>query len=196
MHIVITPLSASTHSDIALMEAVVGFFGRLEFMTFGEAAFTQTSEFVNQARRIVLDAVAKNQNQHNSQVEPNGQEDTLSLSPGALVSDVEDTSSDRRPGFTVHDTDDDPADEPIQPMGLEPISTFRPGAAEKQRDSRCIGTQVTDYMVHDVDPPDFGGTFSTLHDNLMSGGISLSFGALPGEYWSDEWLTANSLDLV
>lgn len=194
MHIVINPLSASTHSDIALMEAVVGFFGRLEFMTFGEAAFTQTSEFVNQARRIVVEAVA--QNKHTSPGELNGQGDALSPSPGALISDVEDTSSDRRPGITVHDADDDPVGESIQPMALEPISTVRLGAPEKQHDSRCIGTQVTDYVVHDVDPPDFGGTFPTLHDNIMSGGINLSLGALPGEYWSDEWLAANSLDVV
>jgi hypothetical protein len=34
------------------MEAVVGFFGRLEYITSGETAFTKTAEFVRQARRV------------------------------------------------------------------------------------------------------------------------------------------------
>ncbi|KAJ6084236.1 fungal-specific transcription factor domain-containing protein [Penicillium sp. IBT 16267x] len=52
VHIVSHPLSESTQSDIALMETVVGFFGRLEYITSGEAAFTKTAEFVRQARRV------------------------------------------------------------------------------------------------------------------------------------------------
>ncbi|KAJ5633485.1 fungal-specific transcription factor domain-containing protein [Penicillium lividum] len=52
VHIVSSPPSASTQSDIALMEAVVGFFGRLEYITSGETAFTKTAEFVRQARRV------------------------------------------------------------------------------------------------------------------------------------------------
>ena len=35
------------------MEVVVGFFGRLEFVTSGVAAFTKTGEFVRQARNVV-----------------------------------------------------------------------------------------------------------------------------------------------
>ena len=35
------------------METVVGFFGRLEYVTSGEAAFTKTTEFVRQARSVV-----------------------------------------------------------------------------------------------------------------------------------------------
>uniref|UniRef100_A0A8H7NBZ8 Uncharacterized protein n=1 Tax=Bionectria ochroleuca TaxID=29856 RepID=A0A8H7NBZ8_BIOOC len=34
------------------METVVGFFGRLEYVTSGEAAFTKTTEFVRQAPNI------------------------------------------------------------------------------------------------------------------------------------------------
>lgn len=34
------------------METVVGFFGRLEYITSGETAFTKTAEFVRQARRV------------------------------------------------------------------------------------------------------------------------------------------------
>ncbi|KAF7166310.1 hypothetical protein CNMCM6106_002168 [Aspergillus hiratsukae] len=52
VHIVSNPPSESTQSDIALMEAVVGFFGRLEYITSGETAFTKTAEFVRQARRV------------------------------------------------------------------------------------------------------------------------------------------------
>ncbi|CAH0058694.1 unnamed protein product [Clonostachys solani] len=52
VHIVCNPPDDTTQSDIALMETVVGFFGRLEYVTSGEAAFTKTTEFVRQARNI------------------------------------------------------------------------------------------------------------------------------------------------
>ncbi|KAH6879562.1 fungal-specific transcription factor domain-containing protein [Thelonectria olida] len=51
-HVVTSPDNASTRNDIALMEVVVGFFGRLEYITSGETAFTKTTEFVRLARRI------------------------------------------------------------------------------------------------------------------------------------------------
>ncbi|KAH7159409.1 fungal-specific transcription factor domain-containing protein [Dactylonectria estremocensis] len=51
-HVVTSPNDTSTRNDIALMEVVVGFFGRLEYITSGEAAFTKTTEFVRLARRI------------------------------------------------------------------------------------------------------------------------------------------------
>lgn len=56
MHIVCNPLATSVSNDIALMDAVVGFFGRLEYITSGEAAFTRMGELVQQARCIVLSA--------------------------------------------------------------------------------------------------------------------------------------------
>lgn len=52
VHIVTKPPCESTKSDIALMETVVGFFGRLEYVTSGETAFTKASEFVRQARTV------------------------------------------------------------------------------------------------------------------------------------------------
>ncbi|KAI3542220.1 hypothetical protein CSPX01_06975 [Colletotrichum filicis] len=53
VHVVSNPYDSDNQSDIALMETVVGFFGRLEYVTSGEAAFTKTTEFVRQARRVV-----------------------------------------------------------------------------------------------------------------------------------------------
>ncbi|UPL04054.1 hypothetical protein LCI18_014988 [Fusarium solani-melongenae] len=53
VHVASNPNDESTRNDIALMEVIVGFFGRLEYITSGEAAFTKASEFVHQARRIV-----------------------------------------------------------------------------------------------------------------------------------------------
>ncbi|KXH49698.1 hypothetical protein CNYM01_01552 [Colletotrichum nymphaeae SA-01] len=53
VHVVSNPHDCRNQSDIALMETVVGFFGRLEYVTSGEAAFTKTTEFVRQARRVV-----------------------------------------------------------------------------------------------------------------------------------------------
>jgi hypothetical protein len=51
-HTVSNPPDESTQGDIALMEMVVGFFGRLEYVTSGEAAFTTTTEFVRHARSM------------------------------------------------------------------------------------------------------------------------------------------------
>lgn len=54
MHVVCSrPDETTTQNDIALMEVIVGFFGRLEYVTSGEAAFTKTTEFVRQARAVV-----------------------------------------------------------------------------------------------------------------------------------------------
>jgi hypothetical protein len=53
MHVVCNPLEASARNDIALMEAVVGFFGRLEYLTSGDTAFTKTGEFVRHVRMVV-----------------------------------------------------------------------------------------------------------------------------------------------
>ncbi|KAK1515053.1 uncharacterized protein CCOS01_13246 [Colletotrichum costaricense] len=53
VHVVSNPYDSRNQSDIALMETVVGFFGRLEYVTSGEAAFTKTTEFARQARRVV-----------------------------------------------------------------------------------------------------------------------------------------------
>ncbi|EFX06040.1 fungal specific transcription factor domain containing protein [Grosmannia clavigera kw1407] len=53
MHVMCNPSDGSSSNDIALMEAVVGLFGRLEYVTSGEAAFTKATEFVRQARSVV-----------------------------------------------------------------------------------------------------------------------------------------------
>ncbi|KAH6970939.1 fungal-specific transcription factor domain-containing protein [Ilyonectria sp. MPI-CAGE-AT-0026] len=53
MHVVCSPPDDSIQNDIALMEVIVGFFGRLEYITSGEAAFTKTTEFVRQARSVL-----------------------------------------------------------------------------------------------------------------------------------------------
>lgn len=47
------PPNESTQTDLALMETAVGFFGRIEYMTSGEATFTKTTEFVRHARCII-----------------------------------------------------------------------------------------------------------------------------------------------
>ncbi|KAJ3523669.1 hypothetical protein NM208_g12361 [Fusarium decemcellulare] len=53
LNVVERPSEESARDDIALMETVVGFFGRLEYITSGEAAFTKTTDFVRQARHAV-----------------------------------------------------------------------------------------------------------------------------------------------
>lgn len=62
LHVVSNPFNESTQSDIALMEVIVGFFGRLEYVTSGEAAFTKTTEFVRQARSVTDNAARAHSN--------------------------------------------------------------------------------------------------------------------------------------
>jgi hypothetical protein len=57
-HVIYNPTELSARNDIALMEVVVGFFGRLEFLTSGVTAFTKTGEIVRQAR-IAVDHVCQ-----------------------------------------------------------------------------------------------------------------------------------------
>lgn len=44
------------------MEVIVGFFGRLEYVTSGEAAFTKMTELVRQARSVTDNAVRAHSN--------------------------------------------------------------------------------------------------------------------------------------
>jgi hypothetical protein len=53
IHVLSSPLDESTPRDIVLMETIVGLLGRLEYVTSGEAAFTNSREFVRQARLFV-----------------------------------------------------------------------------------------------------------------------------------------------
>ena len=163
MHTVTNPSSASTHNDIALMEAVAGFFGRLEFMTLGEAAFTKTSEFARQARRIVAKAVDQNQNGRR------------------------DSPSERRPGITVYDANDGLGCLPDLPISLE-LTPTNWTAPDKQHVSGHIRPRGTDFIVHDAgtecDPPDFGGIFPSLRsNNPMNDSMDLLFDDLPDGYW-------------
>ena len=53
------------------MEVVVGFFGRLEFLTSGVTAFTKTGEIVRQAR-IAVDHAWQNRNSPTADPQPLG----------------------------------------------------------------------------------------------------------------------------
>jgi hypothetical protein len=53
-------MAESASNDIALMEVVVGLFGRLEFITSGIAAFTKAREFVRLAQTVVAKAHGDN----------------------------------------------------------------------------------------------------------------------------------------
>jgi len=71
MHVVCNPLEWTANNDIALMEVIIGFFGRLEFVTSGVAAFTKTGEFVRQARYMVDRARANAQISSGTSVDRN-----------------------------------------------------------------------------------------------------------------------------
>ncbi|KAE8421238.1 fungal-specific transcription factor domain-containing protein [Aspergillus pseudocaelatus] len=198
MHTVTAPLSVSALSDIALMEAVAGLFGRLEFMTFGEAAFTKTSEFARQARCIVEKALSQNQSKRRVPGESTGQKEMLHPSSVALTSEMKDTLGNRRPGITVHDNEEDLTNPSAQPTVLEPITSTL-STQLRHSDLDCTGSQVTDPIANRSgggwNPPDFGHTPSSLC-NHMTDDIDLSFVDLPGGHLSDEWLSATRLDLA
>lgn len=103
MYIICNPSTACNHNDIALLEVVVGFFGRLEFVTSGEAAFTKTGEFVRQARFFVarsLEAASLNQSSSD-------ENETFSHPSLATLSDGGEASSFQFNATTMHEGDDD-----------------------------------------------------------------------------------------
>jgi hypothetical protein len=55
-HVVCNPLSETASNDIALMEVVIGHFGRLEFITSGGTTFNKVGELVRLARGVVQKA--------------------------------------------------------------------------------------------------------------------------------------------
>lgn len=189
MHTVTNPLSTSAHSDIALMESVAGFFGRLEFMTLGEAAFTQTCEFARQARRIVARAAEQNRDKSCASGDPNELNRALNPFSRALISDMEDTPSDRRNDHNgIHTS------LPAQPTtDLQPMSTSCAGST-RQLDSNCTGSQVNDHIECDSEgewsPPNPEDTSSNLRNDITCG-LDLSFPEVQCEYLLDGWLQAN-----
>lgn len=80
--------AASTRNDMALMEVVVGFFGRLEYVTSGEAAFTKTAEFVRQAR-IITEKKGQTRRLRPEQTQEPNQPRPLSVSPHASTTNVD-----------------------------------------------------------------------------------------------------------
>ena len=73
-HVINKPTLASAKNDIALMEVVIGFFGRLEFLTSGIAAFTKASDIVRKARdaveRVDLAAGSRGDTERRGTAEP------------------------------------------------------------------------------------------------------------------------------
>lgn len=186
MHTVTAPLSTSANSDIALMESVAGFFGRLEFMTLGEAAFTGTSEFARQARRIVARAVEQNQNKSCASGESNESYRTLNPFPRAAISDMEDTRRDQRHAHNrIHTS------LPAQPTTtLQPMSTECLGPTG-QLDLDSTGSKVDGHIGRDSgadwSPFVSEDTPSSLRNDI-TGGLDLSFLDVQGEYLLDKWL--------
>jgi hypothetical protein len=186
MHTVTTPLSAFAQSDIALMESVAGFFGRLEFMTLGEAAFTRTSEFARQARRIVARAAEQNQDNSCASDDSNERNRTLNPFSRALISDMEDTLSDRR-----HDHNGIYTSLPPQPTtGPRPMSTGCPGPS-KQLDFNGPGSRMNDHIERDSEEEWSPQDTSSNIRNDMTSDLDLSFLDVQGEYLLEEWLQAN-----
>lgn len=88
MYVVSNPSGVSIRNDIALMDVVVGFFGRLEYMTSGETAFTKVAEFARQARSIADRPGVTNY--HNPSVL--GNNETLSPPSLTFTNDADHTS--------------------------------------------------------------------------------------------------------
>ncbi|EXA32090.1 hypothetical protein FOVG_16667 [Fusarium oxysporum f. sp. pisi HDV247] len=119
LHVVENPSDPSVRDDIALMEIVVGFFGRLEYITSGEAAFTKTTEFVSQARTIVTRASINAAPQQRPDSNPEYSRNTQRNSEPTMVSPL--ASWANRAG-TIPETgteDQTSAQDPPQPVSAD-----------------------------------------------------------------------------
>lgn len=103
LHVVSNPFDESTQSDIALMEVIVGFFGRLEYVTSGEAAFTKMTEFVRQARSVTDNAARAHSNTTSPEPRTNCRL-SLALSP--------------EDGMDTEET-------PLEPAGISATQSYR-----------------------------------------------------------------------
>ncbi|KAF5021355.1 hypothetical protein F66182_6600 [Fusarium sp. NRRL 66182] len=70
VHTVSNPPSELTDRDIALMEILVGVFGRLEYVTAGQTAFTKTTEFVRLARGVIATHRSNDAGSHRNNISP------------------------------------------------------------------------------------------------------------------------------
>ncbi|KAL1898524.1 hypothetical protein Sste5346_003428 [Sporothrix stenoceras] len=107
--------ASSTRNDMALMEVVVGFFGRLEYVTSGEAAFTKTAEFVRQARIITKRGEARRS------VPGQAQQQLPGVSPTSITSVI---NADT--GLTTNsDTGSVPLDITFSPRTLDTLRSLQ-----------------------------------------------------------------------
>jgi hypothetical protein len=178
MHVVCHPADASTSNDIALMEVVVGFFGRVEFMTSGEAAFTKTSEFVRQARWVVAQSL----------------HDAVPSNPSVLG----DTGIGR-PLLSLelpdNDIDDESRGQPGNTMNPDGDNGSRSMAGpEKDAEAPAHTNELHRARTNDsylgIYPAQQPST-SCLPSDADLAGLELPFGDLLNDHWLDVWTSSS-----
>jgi hypothetical protein len=204
MHVIHDPLASSTSHDIALMDAVVGFFGRLEYVTSGEAAFTQMGEFVRQVRHIVAtlrdDATRQQTQLPTSSAEQDRRASVTS--PRLIVTDENIAQSNCHfPAST--DSGSERYSTAIGGHGTVPQPLGRSSAAmfsQVLQDTYHVPAVAESTLVLDEDPSRAGilesaelpdGNFL---NNLAMPILGLSPGSVPSSDWLDAWISPRQIE--
>ncbi|KAK7425083.1 hypothetical protein QQZ08_008360 [Neonectria magnoliae] len=140
VHIVSNPPDDRTQSDIALMETVVGFFGRLEYVTSGEAAFTKTTEFVRQARNVT-DRYSRDRGRANQRSLSQAQNSSLPTEVAMPLQDCVDTTADSQ--MQASNSIQDRNRIPVSGAGNGQILQTTPPLTESLQDEENSDTQST-----------------------------------------------------
>lgn len=187
IHIIRNPSDPSANQDLALMEVAVGFFGRTEYVTSGEAGFTTVTEFVRQARLIV---------------------DKSSLGPCScetgearhVVSLACSRGAGEGSAGMIHDHISKSAH--VQEVGngtngiqgLEsPSSDLHLDVQTPALDSGAVGSPVRRAL---FDEPDGSASLSGNHSGMISSNLDFpQLGPSPSDDWFNAWPSPSGVDM-
>ena len=172
VHVIDHPTEPSSTHDLALMEVAVGFFGRLEYVTSGEAGFTQTTEFVRQAR-FVVDRFAQNPCHCGSK----GADQALNLSPtrAAIVNERSKGIHGQLGNLQTHGVSSFPS-------GIISSSTIH-----ESYNLEALGCEEIDRFgnLDDIDGESFEECLAAVHTDVPLP----QFGSVSQDSWLNLWLT-------
>ncbi|KAH6867680.1 fungal-specific transcription factor domain-containing protein [Thelonectria olida] len=178
IHVVSNPLNESTQNDIALMEVVIGFFGRLEYVSSGEAAFTKMTELVRQARSVTNNAARAHSNTRSPEPQRNCRP-SLALSPEDRM-DAEETPLELTDNSTTQSyrmlsshLSSNCAQTAVPFPETESAETYHSGNANAN---------------HGLGVANEGPLSHSLYNDVM--GLLVSSGEVPDESWLGSWVPA------
>ncbi|KNB20072.1 hypothetical protein FOXG_17306 [Fusarium oxysporum f. sp. lycopersici 4287] len=177
LHVISNPFNESTQNDIALMEVIIGFFGRLEYVTSGEAAFTKMTELVRQARSVTDNATRAHSNTRSP-------EPQRKCRPGlALPADPMDTEE------TPRELTDDSTTQSYRMLSSHP-STNCAQTAVPSAETESLGAYNPGNTNANHGLGIYNETTSshTLYNDVM--GLLVSSGEVLDESWLGNWVPA------